>query len=177
MEVFSAERGNNLNDPHKKNPLDFVLWIASSSQPVWDSPWGKGRPGWHIECSSIIHKYLGEQIDIHGGGKDLIFPHHESEIAQSQSATKKIPFAKYWLHTGTVMYQGEKMSKSLGNLVLIDELLKKYSPNAIRWVLLSHHWYEDWEFHERELQEAEMKVDLITTKIQDRQDRQSNNKQ
>ncbi len=143
----------DLDNPEKKHPLDITLWRGSSS--FFNSPFGKGRPGWHLECSGMAISTLGEQLDIHGGGKDLIFPHHEAEIAQSEGATGKSPFAKYWLHTGAVFYQGQKMSKSLGNLVMISDLLKKYSANAIRWVLLSHHWHEDWEFREEELMEAE----------------------
>ena len=104
---------------------------------------------------------LGEQIDIHGGGIDLLYPHHESEIAQSEGATEKIPFAKYWIHTGAVMYQGQKMSKSIGNLILISDLLKNYSPNALRYVLLSHHYREPWEFHEDELKTASEKITMI----------------
>ncbi len=129
--------------------------------PSFSSPFGPGRPGWHIECSGMSIQTLGDQIDIHGGGQDLIYPHHESEIAQSESATGAIPFAKYWVHTGTVGYQGKKMSKSIGNLVLVSDLLKKYSPNAIRWVLLSHHYRSSWEFKEEELVIAEKKVNSL----------------
>lgn len=157
MIQLSRERGANPDDPNKKNPLDFILWSsvanANSAQnnPAWDSPFGSGRPGWHIECSSMIYKTLGKQIDVHGGGRDLIFPHHESEIAQSESFTQKSPFVSYWMHTAMVLYQGEKMSKSLGNLVMISELLKTYSPFAIKLYLLSHHYRKTWEFSEEEL--------------------------
>lgn len=178
MLFISRERGNNPEDPLKKNPLDFVLWLASSDKPFWKSPWpirhpssmlrtgaqgkGKGRPGWHIECSAMISDYLGEQIDIHGGGRDLIYPHHESEIAQSQSYTGKKPFAKYWMHTGMVLYEGEKMAKSLGNLVLVSDLLKKYDPNVIRLLILLHHYRKPWEFLEEELVEAEKLWEKVT---------------
>lgn len=162
MLLISKERGNNPNDPNKKNPLDFLLWLKSKEIPNWKSPWGSGRPGWHIECSALIYKHLGDQIDIHGGGRDLIFPHHESEIAQMESFTGQMPFVKFWMHVGMVLYEGEKMSKSLGNLVLVEDLLKKYSPNAIRWLLLSHYWRQPWEFMEDELEEAEKKISVIT---------------
>lgn len=150
----------DLNNLDKKNPLDITLWRAAKKTdpkhiPSFSSPFGKGRPGWHIECSAMATCSLGTQIDIHGGGIDLIYPHHEAEIAQSEGATGKIPFSKFWIHTGSVYYQGKKMSKSLGNLVMVSDLLKKYSPQAIRWVLLSHHYSKAWEFKILELQEAE----------------------
>ncbi|OGH13517.1 MAG: cysteine--tRNA ligase [Candidatus Levybacteria bacterium RIFCSPHIGHO2_01_FULL_38_26] len=152
MLILSKERGGNPADPLKKNPLDFLLWQKSSpDEPAWDSPFGKGRPGWHIECSSMIKDTLGRQIDIHGGGRDLIFPHHESEIAQSETFTGKIPFVKYWMHTAMVLYEGEKMAKSLGNLIMVSDLLKKYNPNDIRCFLLTHHYRKPWEFDEEEL--------------------------
>lgn len=166
MIKISKERGADPADPNKKDPLDFILWQQSKvNEPFWQSPWGRGRPGWHIECSAMIHQYLGDQIDVHGGGSDLIFPHHESEIAQSESFSGKKPFVKYWLHTSMVRYQGEKMSKSLGNLVMISELLKKYSPNAIRFLILSHHYLTPWEFREENLKKAQKTFDLIMTKI------------
>lgn len=150
----------DIANPEKKHPLDISLWRSAKPTdakhiPFFTSPFGKGRPGWHIECSAMAIGTLGKQIDIHGGGKDLIYPHHESEIAQSEGATGKTPFAKYWLHTGTVGYRGQKMSKSKGNLVIVSDLLKKYSPNAIRYLLLSHHYREDWEFTESQLDTAE----------------------
>ena len=118
MLPVANERGNFPDDPKKANPLDFILWQATSpGEPWWDSPWGQGRPGWHIECSAMSMRYLGSQIDIHGGGSDLIFPHHECEIAQSEPATGVTPFVRYWMHAGRVGYQGDKMSKSLGNLI------------------------------------------------------------
>ncbi|MBP6913795.1 MAG: cysteine--tRNA ligase, partial [Candidatus Levybacteria bacterium] len=158
---ISKDRGNNPDDPDKKNPLDFVLWFKSEDDPAWDSPWGRGRPGWHIECSTMINNLLGSQIDIHGGGRDLIYPHHESEIAQSESYTGKVPFVNTWMHTSMVLCEGEKMSKSLGNLVLANDLLKKFSPNAIRWMLLSHHYRSPWEYEEFELKQDEVKVSNI----------------
>lgn len=162
MLLISSERGGNIKDQSKKDPLDFILWQKSKAmEPSWESSWGKGRPGWHIECSAMINQYLGAQIDIHGGGRDLIFPHHESEIAQSESYTKKKPFVGYWLHSSMVMYQGEKMSKSLGNLVMISELLKKYSGNSIRWLLLSHHYPTPWEFSYDQVQHAKKITEII----------------
>lgn len=159
MLQIAKERGGTPDDASKKNPLDFILWKNSlPGEPSWESPFGSGRPGWHIECSAMNYEYLGEQIDIHGGGRDLIFPHHESEIAQTESFIEKKPFSKYWMHIAMLMYQGEKMSKSLGNLVMVSDLLKKYSAGAIRWVLLSHHYRQPWEFYEDELQEAEKKL-------------------
>jgi cysteinyl-tRNA synthetase len=122
----------------KDFPMDFALWKASKDgEPFWDSPWSKGRPGWHIECSAMSLKYLGETLDIHGGGLDLVFPHHENEIAQSESYTGKKPFAKYWMHNGLVQVGEEKMSKSLGNLVTIKDVLAKHSPDSIRIFILS----------------------------------------
>lgn len=156
------ERGGNPDDPFKKDALDFLLWQKSlPDEPFWQSPWGKGRPGWHIECSSMINKFLREQIDIHGGGKDLIFPHHESEIAQSESFSGKSPFVKYWMHTAMVLYEGEKMAKSLGNLVMVKDLLKRYSPNAIRWTILMHHYRKPWEFEQQEIKEAQKNINKI----------------
>lgn len=146
------ERGNTPNDPRKRDPLDFVLWQAHQpGEPAWDSPWGPGRPGWHIECSAMATEYLGNRIDIHGGGADLIFPHHTCEIAQSETATGECPFAQIWMHSAMVYYEGEKMSKSLGNLVLVRDLLKVYTPDAIRVLLLSHHYRTPWEYTEADM--------------------------
>ena len=166
MLQLSRERGANPDDPNKKDPLDFILWQQSKKdEPFWESPWSKGRPGWHIECSSMAYKYLDKKIDIHGGGSDLRFPHHESEIAQSEAFTGLKPFSQFWMHTGTVMYDGEKMSKSLGNLVLVSDLLKKYSANAIRYLLLSHHYREPWEYYQEDLDEAAETVKTIERKL------------
>ena len=161
----------DLKNPDKRHPLNITLWrtsLASHSSsgnvnhiPSFPSPFGPGRPGWHIECSAMSMSTLGERIDIHGGGKDLIFPHHGAEIAQSEGATGKIPFAKYWLHTGNIFYQGKKMSKSKKNLVMVSDLLKKYSSNAIRWLLLSHHWSKPWEYKEEDLIKAQKNVETI----------------
>jgi cysteinyl-tRNA synthetase len=146
-------------DEKKRNPLDFALWKASKpGEPSWDSPWGKGRPGWHIECSVMSQGYLGDTLDIHGGGKDLIFPHHENEIAQSEGATGK-PFARFWVHNGFVNINREKMSKSLGNIFTIKDILKSYHPEIIRLFLLSHHYRSPVDFSDRNLGEAKMGMD------------------
>lgn len=169
MGFLSKERGADPNDPRKKHPLDFILWQKSQpGEPSWETSFGSGRPGWHIECSAMINEFLGEQIDIHGGGRDLIYPHHESEIAQSESFTGKTPFVKYWMHIAMVLYEGEKMAKSLGNLVLISDLLKKYDANTIRWFLLAHHYRNPWEFEWQELEEAKEKVQSIANYLLDK---------
>lgn len=133
--------------PGPRDPLDFLLWQAEApGEPSWASPWGKGRPGWHIECSAMSAQALGPSIDVHGGGSDLIYPHHESEIAQSESATGVHPFVRIWAHVGMLRYQGEKMSKSLGNMVFASTLLESYSADAVRLALYSHHYRESWEY-------------------------------
>lgn len=143
------QRGNNPLDPHKRDPLDFVLWqTGGPDDPKWPSPWGLGRPGWHIECSAMAMRYLGEQIDIHGGGADLIFPHHPCEIAQSEPVSGKRPFVQVWMHAGLVWLGGEKMSKSLGNLVFARDALREYGVNALRWYLLTQHYREDFDYHD-----------------------------
>lgn len=139
-------------DESKKDPLDFALWKFSDEEPLWDSPWGKGRPGWHIECSAMSIKYLGENFDIHGGGRDLIFPHHENEIAQSESYTKK-QFAKIWMHIGMVTINGEKMSKSLGNIKSIKHVSDNWGPNIIRLFCLSGHYSKPIDYSEEILKE------------------------
>ncbi len=155
MLTIANERGNFPDDPRKRDPLDFVLWQAQApGEPAWPSPWGPGRPGWHIECSAMSIRYLGPQLDIHGGGADLTFPHHTCEIAQSEHFTGKAPFSRFWIHTGMVHQDGEKMSKSLGNLTLVSDLLKDYSADAIRVTLLSHLYRCPWECFPEDLQVA-----------------------
>lgn len=155
MLEVANERGNFPDDPNKRDPLDFVLWQATRpGEPAWDSPWGPGRPGWHIECSSMVRKFLGDEIDIHGGGADLIFPHHECEIAQSTNYTGCDRLARVWMHTGMVRYQGEKMSKSLGNLVMARDLLKEFPANSLRLYLAKHHYRAPWEHTETEMRES-----------------------
>jgi len=140
----------------KEHPMDFALWKASKpGEPSWESPWGQGRPGWHIECSAMSLKYLGDTLDIHGGGQDLIFPHHENEIAQSESFTGKKPFVKYWLHNGLLQFGEEKMSKSIGNLITIKEALEEYSADAIRIFVLSSYYRSPLTYSEEALEAAE----------------------
>ena len=128
-------------DENKEHPMDFALWKgARPGEPSWESPWGPGRPGWHIECTSMSMTYLGESLDIHGGGQDLVFPHHENEIAQSEASTGVVPFSRYWVHNGLLRLGGDKMSKSLGNLVSVEEALQRFSPDAIRLYFLSSHY-------------------------------------
>ncbi|HET8845906.1 MAG TPA: cysteine--tRNA ligase [Ktedonobacteraceae bacterium] len=159
---IANERGNFPDDPRKRDPLDFVLWQAQApGEPAWESPWGPGRPGWHIECSAMAMRYLGSQIDIHGGGADLAFPHHTCEIAQSEHFSGHKPFSRFWLHIGMVHQDGEKMSKSLGNLTLVSNLLKDYSANAIRITLLSHHYRYPWECFPADLDFANKLVSLF----------------
>jgi L-cysteine:1D-myo-inositol 2-amino-2-deoxy-alpha-D-glucopyranoside ligase len=156
MLAVANERGNVPDDPNKRDPLDFILWQAAKpGEPTWDSPWGAGRPGWHIECSAMSIQQLGETVDIHGGGADLIFPHHECEIAQSENATGVKPFARLWMHAAMVEYLGEKMSKSLGNLVIAGKVLEDYSADAFRLYLFSHHYRSAWEYVDEEIDEWE----------------------
>jgi len=152
MLPIANERGNLPDMPGKRDPLDFVLWQPSApDEPSWPSPWGNGRPGWHVECSAMSMAYLGARFEIHGGGGDLIFPHHEAEIAQSEGASRQRPFVRYWMHAGMLRYGGEKMSKSLGNLVLVRDLLRSYSGDTIRHYLVSHHYREELDFDESDL--------------------------
>lgn len=147
----------------KRNPMDFALWKASKEgEPSWDSPWGPGRPGWHIECSAMSRKHLGDTFDIHGGGADLTFPHHENEIAQSEAFTGK-PFAKYWVHNGFITVDKEKMSKSLGNFFTIKEILLKFDAEPVRFFLLSTHYRSPIEFSDEQLKEAEVSIDRYYT--------------
>jgi L-cysteine:1D-myo-inositol 2-amino-2-deoxy-alpha-D-glucopyranoside ligase len=145
---LAGQRGGNPADPFKRDPLDFVLWQPSApGEPAWESLWGPGRPGWHIECSALALRELGETIDLHGGGSDLIFPHHECEAAQSE-ATTGATFVRHWMHAGMVRLDGIKMSKSLGNLVFVHDLLKEWEGTAIRLAVLAHHYRSDWDWHD-----------------------------
>ena len=146
MLAYAKERGGNVDDPNKKSPLDFVLWHPSASdEPAWDTMWGAGRPGWHIECSALALRELGTTIDLHGGGADLIFPHHECEKAQSEAATGE-QFVKHWMHTALISMDGQKMSKSLGNLVFVDALREDYDPRSIRLAIIEHNYRVEWEW-------------------------------
>ena len=152
-------------DRRKENPLDFTLWKAAKpGEPAWRSPWGKGRPGWHIECSAMCYSHLGEQIDIHGGGNDLIFPHHENEIAQSESYTS-LPFTRYWVHNGMLQLSGEKMSKSVGNLVSIDEFLSEHEGGVLRMMVLNSHYRSPLTFNEETISHAERALDRLRSGI------------
>jgi L-cysteine:1D-myo-inositol 2-amino-2-deoxy-alpha-D-glucopyranoside ligase len=162
MLPIANERGNFPDDPNKRDPLDFVLWQAQKQgEPAWESPWSPGRPGWHIECSTMARQFLGATIDIHGGGADLVFPHHECEIAQSVVFNQTAYFARYWMHIAMVHYQGEKMSKSLGNLVMVDDLLKTFSADAIRFFLATKHYRAIWTFEMAEMENAAARVKML----------------
>jgi L-cysteine:1D-myo-inositol 2-amino-2-deoxy-alpha-D-glucopyranoside ligase len=154
MVRLARARGGNPDDPHRRRPLDFVLWQPSAAdEPAWRAPFGVGRPGWHVECSAMSMQELGPTLDLHGGGTDLIFPHHECEIAQSEAVTG-LPFVRHWLHSAMVAYEGEKMSKSLGNLVFISDLRQKADPRAIRLALLHHHYRSGFEWHDTDIQDG-----------------------
>lgn len=154
MLKLAEARGGRPDDPHRRDPIDFVLWQPSlADEPAWRAPFGVGRPGWHIECSAMAMTAHGPTIDLHGGGTDLIFPHHECEIAQSESVTGK-PFVRHWLHSATVNYEGEKMSKSLGNLVFVSDLVKVADPRAIRLALMHHHYRSGFEWYDTDLDDG-----------------------
>lgn len=143
-------------DDRKKNPMDFALWkSAKPGEPSWTSPWGQGRPGWHIECSTMSMKYLGETFDFHGGGSDLIFPHHENEIAQSEGCTNCHPFVHYWLHNGFITVDNEKMSKSLGNFFMVIDILEHFDPETLRFFIVSTHYRSPLDFSDARLKEAQ----------------------
>ncbi|HTT92539.1 MAG TPA: cysteine--tRNA ligase [Acidimicrobiales bacterium] len=163
MTRLAKERGGNPDDPNKRSPLDFVLWQPSAQgEPAWDSDWGAGRPGWHVECSALAMRELDQTIDLHGGGSDLIFPHHECEAALSGAVTGE-PFVRHWVHTGMVGYEGTKMSKSLGNLVFVRDLLKSWEPAVIRLAVLAHHYRSDWEWQDEDVREAAKRLALWRT--------------
>ncbi|MBV9580998.1 MAG: cysteine--tRNA ligase [Chloroflexi bacterium] len=164
LEIAGQQDDADLDDPRKEDPLDFGLWkgwSGQSDEPCWDSPWGRGRPGWHIECSALCRQYLGEQLSVHGGGADLVFPHHESEIAQSETALGVRPFAHIWSHVAMVGMDGEKMSKSLGNMVFVRKLLEQYSANAIRLYLLGHQYRHVWEWSPSDMAGAAVQASTL----------------
>ena len=172
MENYGELSGRSLDDmlagarvevaSYKRYAGDFILWKPSAdSEPGWDSPWGRGRPGWHMECSAMIEKHLGDTIDIHGGGQDLIFPHHENEMAQSCCAHDGAPFAKYWLHNGFINIEGEKMSKSLGNFRMVNDLLEQYPGEVLRYVVLSAHYRSEQNFGKELLDSAWRSLDSL----------------
>ena len=148
-----AEKGGDPEAADKRDPLDFLLWQPSlPDEPSWPTPWGAGRPGWHLECSTMAMEHLGSTIDIHGGGNDLVFPHHEAEVAQSEGLTGQGPFARVWMHVGMVALEDVKMSKSLGNLVFLGDLLDRHDPDAVRHLLLSHRYRDGWTFTEEAME-------------------------
>jgi cysteinyl-tRNA synthetase len=150
-------------DERKENPMDFAMWkTAKPGEPAWDSPWGKGRPGWHIECSAMSCAHLGEQIDIHGGGNDLIFPHHENEIAQSEAFSGK-PFARYWIHNGMLQLSGEKMSKSIGNLVTIEEFLSKHTADTLRFMVINSGYRGPLTFNDEVIGQADRALERLAS--------------
>ena len=156
---LAAVHGGNPDDPNKRDPLDFVLWQPSApDEPFWESLWGPGRPGWHIECSALAMRELGTTIDLHGGGSDLVFPHHECETAQSEAATGE-PFVRHWMHQAMVRMDGEKMSKSLGNLVFVSELRKEWDTRAIRLAAVANHYRTPWEWHDGIMPEAAARLE------------------
>ena len=163
MLEYAAERGGNIADPNKRDPLDFVLWQPSlDDEPSWETLWGPGRPGWHIECSALALRELGTTIDLHGGGADLIFPHHECERAQSEAATGE-PFVRHWMHQAMVRMDGEKMSKSLGNLVFVCDLRKEWDPMAIRLMIIENHYRTAWEWDDTLMPRNRDRLDAWTS--------------
>ena len=159
MLEYAKARGGDVDNPNKRNPLDFVLWHPSApDEPSWDTLWGPGRPGWHIECSALALRELGSTIHLHGGGADLIFPHHESERAQSEAATGE-PFVRHWMHTALISMNGEKMSKSLGNLVFIDALRKERDPATIRLAIIGHQYRTEWEWDDGLMDRSQAQLD------------------
>jgi L-cysteine:1D-myo-inositol 2-amino-2-deoxy-alpha-D-glucopyranoside ligase len=159
MLPIAAERGGNVDDPNKRDPLDFVLWQPSAEdEPAWDSLWGPGRPGWHIECSALCLRELDTTIDLHGGGADLIFPHHECEAAQSEAATGE-PLVRHWMHQAMVRKDGEKMSKSLGNLVFVSDLVETWDPRTVRLGVIDHHYREEWEWDDALMPQADERLE------------------
>jgi len=162
MVRLARARGGNPDDPSRRAPLDFVLWQASGpDEPAWRAPFGTGRPGWHIECSAMAMHEHGPTLDLHGGGTDLIFPHHESEIAQSEALSGE-PYARHWMHSAMVNYEGEKMSKSLGNLVFVSDLLDTADPRAIRLALLRHHYRAGFEWYDTDIEEGTALLNRLT---------------
>jgi cysteinyl-tRNA synthetase len=154
-------------DERKGHPMDFALWkSAKPGEPYWDSPWGKGRPGWHIECSAMSFQYLGASFDFHGGGSDLVFPHHENEIAQSEAFTGLEPFVRYWLHNGFITVNEEKMSKSLGNFFLVKDILEHFAPDVLRFFILSTHYRSPLDFSDERLREADRSLERLKTAME-----------
>ncbi|HEX2051356.1 MAG TPA: cysteine--tRNA ligase [Actinomycetota bacterium] len=162
LRIEAGQDGTTIDDPRKEDALDFPLWKAARpGEPTWDSPWGPGRPGWHIECSTLALKHIGPRVDVHGGGADLVYPHHECEIAQSEAVTGTRPFARAWMHVAMVLLGGRKMSKSDGNLVFVRDLLEKHTADALRLYLLSTHYRTELDFDEDELRACGERAALV----------------
>jgi L-cysteine:1D-myo-inositol 2-amino-2-deoxy-alpha-D-glucopyranoside ligase len=155
--ILAGQDDAKLEDPGRRDPRDFALWRFVDNGPTWPSPWGRGRPGWHLECSAMIRHHLGDQIDLHGGGSDLVYPHHENEIAQSETATRKRPFARTWAHVGQMQLGGKKMSKSDGNMVFVRDALKTTDPRALRLYLLDRHYRKPFDHDEALLDRARLR--------------------
>ena len=175
QDVKQLQAGRRIKkDDDKKNYQDFVIWkLAKEGEPSWKSPWGEGRPGWHIECSAMSKTYLGKTFDIHGGGQDLIFPHHENEIAQSEAANKK-PFANYWLHNGFIQINKEKMSKSLDNFFTLQDIYKEYEPEVIRYMIISAHYRAPIDFSKKNLEQSKKTLQRIKDFVKDAKDSKTN---
>ena len=170
MIALARERGGDVDNPNKRDPLDFVLWHPSApDEPSWEAVWGAGRPGWHIECSALALRELGETIDLHGGGSDLIFPHHECERAQSEAATGA-PFVRHWMHVAMVFKDGAKMSKSLGNLAFVDALRETWDPRAIRLALIGNHYRREWEWIDELMPRAQGRLSTWASSVNGRHD-------
>ncbi|HET8569311.1 MAG TPA: class I tRNA ligase family protein [Candidatus Limnocylindria bacterium] len=163
--ILARQDDAAMEDPGRRDPLDFALWRTVSDGPTWPSPWGRGRPGWHVECSAMSLHHLGEQIDVHGGGSDLVYPHHENEIAQSETATGKRPFVGIWLHVAPMLLGGRKMSKSDGNMVFVRDALERVSPRALRLYLLDRHYRKPHDHDERKLAEDARRADAIAAAL------------
>lgn len=159
--ILAGQDDAKLEDPGRRDPRDFALWRFVDDGPTWPSPWGPGRPGWHLECSAMIRHHLGDQIDIHGGGADLIYPHHENEIAQSETASRKRPFSRTWAHVGAMRLGGKKMSKSDGNMVFVRDALKVTDPRALRLYLLDRHYRKPFDHDEALLDRARLRAAAI----------------
>ncbi len=166
LAVAARQDDSDVDDPTKEDPLDFALWRRSApGEPAWESPWGPGRPGWHIECTAMSIRYLGPKLDIHGGGADLIYPHHENEMAQSEAYTGERPFARFWVHVGLVSLGGVKMSKSLGNMVFVRDLRQKFDPDALRLYLIATHYRAGLDYQEADLEGAAARLEKFRAAV------------
>jgi cysteinyl-tRNA synthetase len=161
VRILAGQDDAKLEDPGRRDPRDFALWRFVDDGPTWSSPWGRGRPGWHLECSAMIRRHLGDQVDLHGGGSDLIYPHHENEIAQSEPVTRKRPFARTWTHVAPMRLGRKKMSKSDGNMVFVRDALKATEPRALRLYLLDRHYRKPFDHDELLLDRARVRAKAL----------------